>query len=186
MHNIKGVSAKADTPRTLLFAPFVPYIVIFCHVMETLDRTDLERLEAFVRSIQEATAVSESAAKMYRLFQVLCDIATRYVTCFAQREGAESFAGTMNAQLATLGIPHSVSWGLHNTDSIHATDLVGSRSIDPPLYGHSYGPETAGAAPDGLTFDQVLCQGSSMQLEDWLYDNQASMESLLSTDPNGM
>lgn len=186
MQNTKGVSAKTDTSRTLLFAPFVPYIVVFCHVMETLDRTDLERLEAFVRSIQEATAVSESAAKMYGLFQVLCDIATSYVTSSAQHKETDSFAGTMDAQLVTLGFPHSAFWGRDNTGLIHSPDLVGSGRTGLPFRDHNYGPGTAGAVPDGVTLDQILWQGNSMQLENWLYDNQASIESLLSTDPNGM
>ncbi|EAW21004.1 putative transcription factor [Aspergillus fischeri NRRL 181] len=64
---------------TLLFAPFIPFIVIFCHVIETQDEADLARLQAFVTSIQSASSISGPAAKLHRLFQVLCRIAMGYV-----------------------------------------------------------------------------------------------------------
>ncbi|KAL3259781.1 hypothetical protein ABHI18_005089 [Aspergillus niger] len=64
---------------TLLFTPFIPFIVIFCHVIETQDEADLARLQAFVTSIQSASSISEPAAKLHRLFQVLCKIAMGYV-----------------------------------------------------------------------------------------------------------
>ncbi|KAL3446140.1 hypothetical protein BJX65DRAFT_296580 [Aspergillus insuetus] len=63
---------------TLLFTPFIPFIVIFCHVIETQDEADLARLQAFVTSIQSASSISGPAAKLHRLFQVLCRIAMGY------------------------------------------------------------------------------------------------------------
>ncbi|KIL84037.1 fungal specific transcription factor domain-containing protein [Fusarium avenaceum] len=64
---------------TLLFAPFVPFIVMFCHVIETQDEADLAHLQAFITSIQSAPSISGPAFKLHRLFQVLCKIATGYV-----------------------------------------------------------------------------------------------------------
>jgi hypothetical protein len=74
-----SISRSANVLRTLLFAPFIPFIVIFCHVIETQDETDLARLQAFVTSIQSASSISGPAAKLHRLFQVLCRIAVGYV-----------------------------------------------------------------------------------------------------------
>jgi hypothetical protein len=65
--------------RTLLFAPFVPFIVMFCHVIETQDEADLAHLQAFITSIQSAPSISGPASKLHRLFQVLCRIATGYI-----------------------------------------------------------------------------------------------------------
>lgn len=73
------VSLSANMLRTLLFAPFVPFIVMFCHVIETQDEADLAHLQAFLSSIQSAPSISGPASKLHRLFQVLCRIATGFV-----------------------------------------------------------------------------------------------------------
>jgi hypothetical protein len=49
----------------------VPFIVVFCRIIETKDKTDLTCLGTFVASIQPAADASEAAAKLHRLFQVL-------------------------------------------------------------------------------------------------------------------
>jgi hypothetical protein len=95
---------------------FVPFIVVFCHVMETRDHADLARLEAFVNSIHAATTVSEPAAKMYRLFQVLHNIATRYLELggTGDNQGKQSSVPSMDTQLAALGLPHAEHWEMNN------------------------------------------------------------------------
>ncbi|KXH27090.1 hypothetical protein CSAL01_11849 [Colletotrichum salicis] len=64
---------------TLLYAPFVPFVVIFCHVIETLDLPDLGRLGEFVASIKDAACVSSAATRVHHLFNALHGIALRYV-----------------------------------------------------------------------------------------------------------
>ncbi|KAK4184954.1 putative transcriptional regulatory protein [Podospora australis] len=64
---------------TILMAPFVPFIVIFCHVIETKDREDLARLQAFVTSLQLESSVTEAVEKLRRLFQVLYSVASFYI-----------------------------------------------------------------------------------------------------------
>ncbi|PYH80442.1 hypothetical protein BO82DRAFT_384489 [Aspergillus uvarum CBS 121591] len=67
---------------TLLFAPFSPFIVLFCHIIETQNhRYYLPLLQAFVESIHPAPTVSDAAARMYRLFLVLYNVARCYVEC---------------------------------------------------------------------------------------------------------
>ncbi|KXH67887.1 fungal specific transcription factor, partial [Colletotrichum salicis] len=56
---------------TILFSPFVPFIVTFCQVIETSDTSDLARLQGLVTSIQGAKEFTEASARLYRLFQVL-------------------------------------------------------------------------------------------------------------------
>ncbi|KAF3759989.1 hypothetical protein M406DRAFT_95615 [Cryphonectria parasitica EP155] len=64
---------------TILYAPFVPFIVIFCHIIETSDVADLHRLREFIDSLQPTCAVSEGIEKLHRLFSVLYNVAMLYV-----------------------------------------------------------------------------------------------------------
>ncbi|KAL4816217.1 hypothetical protein BDW67DRAFT_55560 [Aspergillus spinulosporus] len=163
---------------TLLFAPFVPFIVIFCHVMETQDQADLARLEAFVDSINAAFTVSEPAARMHRLFQVLYKIAARYLELRIQSNGRESFVPAMDAQLAALGFPYA---GLGAT--IEPLQDRSSNLREGVSTEYSQSSDTVGVGTDGTLFDQrsmnnVLWMGNGAQLEDWLYNNQEPLELL--------
>lgn len=151
--------------RTLLFAPFVPFIVLFCHVMETKDHADFARLEAFVSSIRTAQEISEPAAKMEHLFQVLYRIAARYIEIGMQYpDGGTSSAPTdMDAQLAALGFPRA---GIYQASSTQP-------GMNAPLH-------------DQPALEPMLWMGHHMQLEDWLYTNQASMELLQGDDGNSL
>lgn len=149
-----------------MFAPFVPFIVLFCHVMETKDHADFARLEAFVSSIHAATGVSEAAAKMEHLFQVLYKIAARYIEIGMQYPDARTASAPtdMDAQLAALGFPRA---GVYQASS---RTQPGSNA---PL-------------PDQPALEPMLWMGHHMQLEDWLYTNQASMELLQGGDENSL
>ncbi|CAI4210955.1 unnamed protein product [Parascedosporium putredinis] len=151
---------------TLLYAPFIPFIVIFCHVIETQDREDLARLHAFNVSMQTSPTVSEAAGKMYRLFQVLYTVALRYVefrTSTPQPDQMEASA-QMDAYLSVLGFPSAPSAEPTQTANFMAS---------------SFGPE--GVPGGGLKpgFDGAVRTGSPMawlgngaaQLDDWLYSN---------------
>lgn len=159
-HGTGLLACQINTPRTLLFAPFVPFIVIFCHVMETRDHTDSVRLDAFVSSIHAATDVSEPAAKMYRLFQVLNKIAARYIEVGLHNNSGAPSASSMDAQLAALGFPRAGIYQAQN--EMHSG--IGA------------------TLPDQQSLDPVLWMGDNMQLEDWFYNNQASMELLQDAD----
>lgn len=62
--------------RTILYAPFIPFIVLFCHVIKTSDADDLRRLSDFVNTLQGACDTSEAIAKLHRLCQVLYNVAS--------------------------------------------------------------------------------------------------------------
>ncbi|KAI0182692.1 fungal-specific transcription factor domain protein [Xylaria flabelliformis] len=64
---------------TILYAPFIPFIVIFCLVIETSDAADLARLHAFVTSLETACEVSSSVRKLHQLCHVLYTVAALYV-----------------------------------------------------------------------------------------------------------
>ncbi|EMT61122.1 hypothetical protein FOC4_g10014164 [Fusarium odoratissimum] len=97
---------------TLLFAPFTPFIVLFCHVIESTQREeeDLNRLDGFVASIEAvAPTLSDSASRMRRPFGVLSKIAQRYTvyrssTLSREQAPADEHA-SLNAYLTALGFP---------------------------------------------------------------------------------
>ncbi|KAK6860911.1 hypothetical protein PG995_004547 [Apiospora arundinis] len=75
------ISTNTDsTPQDhILHSPFIPFIIVFCHVIETTDQMDLGRLHRFVASIESASQLSEPTTYMQRLFQALYNVAFRYV-----------------------------------------------------------------------------------------------------------
>jgi len=67
--------------------PFTPVIILFCHIVETSDLDDLQRLADFVESLAPVCAVSEAIAKLHRICQVLHDVASLCVRArSAQRQ----------------------------------------------------------------------------------------------------
>lgn len=62
-------------------------IILFCHVVETSDEADLQRLADFVDSLQPACATSEAVARFHRICQVLHNVASLCVRAkAAQRQ----------------------------------------------------------------------------------------------------
>lgn len=57
----------------------MPFIVIFCHIIETSDPADLHRLRDFINSLQPTCTMSEGIEKLHRLFSVLYNVAMLYV-----------------------------------------------------------------------------------------------------------
>jgi hypothetical protein len=62
-----------------LFSLFAPFIVLFCHVIETFDTHDLRLLESFKASLEPWRGISESLDRLFRLGQMLHKIADLYV-----------------------------------------------------------------------------------------------------------
>ncbi|KHN94432.1 fungal specific transcription factor domain protein [Metarhizium album ARSEF 1941] len=72
--------------RNLLLTPFAPFFVLFCYVIETGSLDDLRLLQEFVDSLDEARDASETIEKLYRLCQVMCDVASLYVEAKSQQQ----------------------------------------------------------------------------------------------------
>lgn len=176
--NINGIVTERN--RTLLFAPFIPFIVVFCHVIETRDKEDIDRLGAFVTSIHPAAAASDAAAKLHRLFQVLHGVAARWVELPARYDdgGDQPQAATeeRDAYLNLLCMP-SVAEGGAAARQQHSGGL-----------GHGHGEGIVQATVGGSKGAEVLHDGPAVmnpmmrmahgaQLEEWFYSNQALMES---------
>ncbi|WQF79089.1 hypothetical protein CDEST_04103 [Colletotrichum destructivum] len=159
---------------TLLFTPFIPFIVIFCQVIETQDETDLSRLGAFVTSIQPAATVSDAAGKLCRLFQVLHNVAARYVDRSGPYDDQPQATEEMDMYLRLLGVHHGEEGNVseHQRQGF-AHDLDGNFAQAACGDGTSTGEVQAGP----MVMNPMMRMGNGAQLEEWFYRNQALMQS---------
>ncbi|KAL7757124.1 hypothetical protein ACKLNR_014117 [Fusarium oxysporum f. sp. zingiberi] len=155
---------------TLLFAPFIPFIVIFCHVIETQDEADLTRLQAFVTSIQSASSVSEPAAKIQRLFQVLCRIAMCYVKFRYSTSLVDGYqeSSKIDGYLDALGFS-STSGGIPSRqDHLLAQHDSSNREVEND--GRRTGPDALNG--DLRAMNPMMWMSNSAELEEWLGNNE--------------
>ncbi|KAI0425051.1 fungal-specific transcription factor domain protein [Xylaria sp. FL1042] len=149
---------------TILYAPFIPFIVIFCLVIETSDREDLRLLDDFVRSLEPACDVSSSVRKLHQLCQVLYNVAELYV----EAKAAEGVGSEFDAYLSQLGfMPVDVDGG-----------GGGMMGVQPGLGGD-------GNAQGGGVDDQMRAIAQTNQLEDW-FSGKNYMMGLLEEDLSGI
>ncbi|XEU96048.1 hypothetical protein FSHL1_001333 [Fusarium sambucinum] len=89
---------------TLNYSPFIPFIVLVCHVIESRDKQDLERLQDYITSMESNPVLVEAAGRMHPLFKALYEVASRYAECSAVLQ--EATHPTLG-QLASLSLPFS-------------------------------------------------------------------------------
>lgn len=78
-------AADGYNKRNIIYVPFIPVIVLFCHIVETSDGADLARLAGFVESLQPVCQASEAVDKLHRICQVLHNVASLCIRAKAQR-----------------------------------------------------------------------------------------------------
>ncbi|EXA42410.1 hypothetical protein FOVG_07656 [Fusarium oxysporum f. sp. pisi HDV247] len=159
---------------TLLFAPFIPFIVVFCQVIETQDQTDLARLHSFCTSLETTIQLSDAAAKTYRLFQVLYTVALRYIEFRTSTPPADQTQASaeLNNYLAALGFPPA---GLNNgvQQSMHM-DPSQADAFSQPL-----GDMSMLDGADGQRgANTMMWMGNTAQLGEWFNSSQQMMELL--------
>ncbi|KAF6803625.1 fungal specific transcription factor domain-containing protein [Colletotrichum sojae] len=184
MRRSHGVYFVTYIHWTVMFAPFIPFIVLFCQVIETQDKQDLARLHAFVVFLQETNSLSDAAFKMHRLFQVLYSVALRFVefrTSTPQAKQARASA-EMDAYLAALGFPPKGA-GSGALEQQQPSQNVTS-GMDMTHANGSGIPAMAGDVMDeGLRpTNPMMWMTNATQLEDFFYSNQTMMDLL--QDPN--
>ena len=69
-----------------MVVPFAPFFVLFCYVIETLSTDDLRILDEFVNSMESLSDASGTVEKLYRVFQVMRDVAVVYVETKSQQQ----------------------------------------------------------------------------------------------------
>ncbi|KPA35814.1 transcription factor [Fusarium langsethiae] len=157
---------------TLLFAPFIPLIVIFCHVIETQNESDLARLQAFVMSIQSATSISSPAARLHRLFQTLCKIALSYVKFRTSAAPANNWqdASKIDGYLDALGFSSSSGGNPsrhHNMFAQH--DSMGDNVV---IESRNAGTSAEGMGDEFRVVNLMMWMGNSMELEERLENSE--------------
>ncbi|KAF4441897.1 hypothetical protein F53441_11857 [Fusarium austroafricanum] len=159
---------------TLLFAPFIPFIVVFCQVIETQDQTDLARLHSFCTSLETTIPLSDAAAKTYRLFQVLYTVALRYIEFRTTTPPADQTQASaeLNNYLAALGFPPA---GLSSGGQEPA-------HINPAQAGAFSQPLGDMGMLDGAEGQRgantMMWMGNTAQLGEWFNSSQQMMELL--------
>jgi hypothetical protein len=98
----KSLSKTIALIRTILYAPFTPFIVLFCHTIETVNTHDLQRLEEFVQSLEGTRGASHASEKLHRLCQVLYNIAMMYVESKHECQGQDQGQQAANGQPSAL------------------------------------------------------------------------------------
>lgn len=151
--------------RTILFTPFIPFIVLFCHVIETGDLEDLSRMQTFVTSIEGSCNSSNTIAKHHRLFQVFYSVAARYTELSSpsapMQEEQIKLKNQVDAHLSALGLyPNGSYIGGHpipGSGPVASSDVVdiGIPAHDQPPPGQDW-PQQALSLGNWFSFNQQM------------------------------
>lgn len=160
------IVADFNDKRTLLSAPFISFIVLFCHVIGTQDRIDLERLHGFILSMESAPEISDAAVKMLRLFQVLYTVAVRYIELHSSTSTIQHTQASqdLDAYIAELGLPIPFS----SQQQIVTEGVMGQDGgLESGLRSQS--------TMSGINWQQdgnlMMSSGAMFGLENWVYNN---------------
>ncbi|OHF04290.1 hypothetical protein CORC01_00629 [Colletotrichum orchidophilum] len=72
----------------LLQTPFIPLLVVFCHIVETEDRDDAQRLKSFADSLEQGANLSPSAKEFYHITRELNTIAEKHIETSSEQDWA--------------------------------------------------------------------------------------------------
>ncbi|KAK6500278.1 hypothetical protein TWF481_010623 [Arthrobotrys musiformis] len=109
---------------TILYSPFTPFIVLFCHVIETSNLDDLRLLEQFAESLQPALSISQAIEKLHRLCKLLHQIAALYIEAKGQQpQGSDMnmVGNDLDTYLSQLGFLTQS----HATEAVNISDTSG-------------------------------------------------------------
>ncbi|KAL4995082.1 hypothetical protein BDV10DRAFT_175583 [Aspergillus recurvatus] len=166
---------------SIIQSPFIPFIILFCHVIETSEASDLVRMRSFVESL-ESTSTSRAHSiydKQHRLFKALHDVAAKYVEV-KSRSGNEQKGMSMSWPItrqysdAFAGTPSTLDPGgiTGSPGTMNTADVPG------PMPSH--GEVTAEGM--GLFGDvDMEMDFSGAELWDWFNKNQSIMRMLEDT-----
>ncbi|KAL5334393.1 hypothetical protein BJX70DRAFT_18992 [Aspergillus crustosus] len=164
---------------SILYSPFVPFIVLFCHIIEVSSWVDLERLDEFVVSLQPNCQLSTAITKLHRLCQVLSNVARLYIEAKTQLQTQEnqdlvSVGHEFDSYLSALGLAPAASYG----DTRWAAAAAAAAA---PIQGPSMSGELryVDAQSHGAGHGQGQGHGQVMpgmtQLGNWFSGNQLMM-----------
>ncbi|RSL97765.1 hypothetical protein CEP52_010718 [Fusarium oligoseptatum] len=169
---------------TLLQSPFIPFIVLFCHMIETSDSSDLSCLRDLVQTLEMVTEPSQYSMcqKQLSIFKALYDVAVKYfrVRAAATPEGMLDTRGTGSAGYGTPNpkLPSSVpQMGAFDQGVANGSGMLPLSSSGQPLDAVQgqipmFGSRTNQFEPG--EFDMGIDQPSA-ELATWFYANHHMM-----------
>lgn len=77
--------------RTITQSPFIPFIILFCHIIETSEASDLEHMRGLVETLESTSnsRAHSTCGKQRRLFKALYDVAAKYVEVKSRADGGQ-------------------------------------------------------------------------------------------------
>lgn len=145
----------------ILLAPFMPFLILFCNIIETSNSSDLDRLRQLVDSLHSMAQSPRYSAcgKQLRILKALYDVAAKYVESKAKgQSGGMSRDPFTDLDMDTYLNSNTVWFG---ADS-HPPELFAA----PETWSLDVGQTPAAASSDGTTEDQghlVMNQASNFQ-----------------------
>lgn len=179
----------------ILVSPFVPFIVIFCHVIATSDTKDLILLQEFVASLRPLCVFSQSVDRLHNICSVLGTVARLYVETKSRGKASEdkdlvSVGQEFDTYLSALGFaPSNVTTSSPANFQADVPFLqITPVSSDNSLQGHEMSFPVSQPQSHVQDSMSVAEMSQAAQLGNWFSGNQYMMglmeEDMFQLNPN--
>lgn len=159
--------------RSLLRSPFIPFTILFCHVIESSSASDLEALKRFIDASEASayTARHAPTRNQLRLFQALYNVAVRFINLKQDSlSGEDAFPSADGHNLAgTSSGP---------TTGTFVADVMDYSSAAPEIQGAVTAVATLQPGEDQLFANLGAQVDPSGGLANWFLSNQEIMKML--------
>ncbi|RAQ76499.1 C6 transcription factor [Aspergillus flavus] len=196
----KTVFLEAYINWTITQSPFIPFIILFCHIIETSEAADLQHMKGLVETLESASnsRVHSTCSKQRRLFRALYDVAAQYVEIRSRANGGRggmSWSVTRQQYADAFSSATSNGLGFSTLDSggtVGALGTMNPADASGPMASHDKANGDRVGLVDGLVEPMELqntafgdidieVDYSGAQLWDWFNKNQAIMRMLEDT-----
>lgn len=158
---------------TLLHTPFTPFLVIFCHIIETQSTSDLAMLGDFLETLQPARGISSAIEKLFLVCDVFHRVAKLFIGAAARNPG---FSNPVTPDLST-------QTQLRKELDPFMTRIGINNAFDAGFNGNEFGPYAASTQPNATCNMDVFVPTGNMG--EWFSEDQL-ITTLLSNDFNFM
>ncbi|KAJ5185889.1 Transcription factor [Penicillium cf. griseofulvum] len=93
--DLQSPSLDRWTSEIIFLAPFMPFLILFCNVIETSDLGDLDHLQRLVDGLQSMARSKRYSAcsKQLQILSPLCNVANKFVETKARRKSGGLMSG---------------------------------------------------------------------------------------------
>lgn len=158
-------------------SPFIPFIIIFCRVIETSSASDLAHMESLVETLESTSnsGVDSTCDKQRRLFRALYDVAATYVEVKTRADSTQAGISWSTAAQNLYTDVDAFSTSTESNSVGLGANTTGDASGHIPSSSHT----DAASFPNALFGDMDLGMDlSGAQLWDWFNKNQSMMRML--------